>query len=82
MGEMTEKCAWEVLDGSTLCLVSLTLHFLRATLSKRVNVNRLPHAQAGQFQKMLIKSTQLMNMYMLTVLGHKRECILSSRFPT
>lgn len=37
MGEMTEKCAWEVLDGSILCLVSLTLHFLRATLSKRVN---------------------------------------------
>lgn len=40
MREMTEKCAWEVLDGSTLCLVSLTLHFLRATLSKRVNAQR------------------------------------------
>lgn len=34
---MTEKCAWEVLDGSAPCLVSLTLHFLRPTLSKRVN---------------------------------------------
>lgn len=35
---MTEKCAWEVLDGSAPCLVSL--HFLRATLSKRVNTHR------------------------------------------
>lgn len=39
--EMREKCAWEVLDGSALCLVSLTLHFLRATLCKRVNTQRL-----------------------------------------
>lgn len=41
VGKMTEKCAWEVLDGSALCLVSLTLHFLRPTLSKRVNAQGL-----------------------------------------
>lgn len=37
VGEMAEKCAWEVLDGSGPCLVSSALHFLCAALHKRIN---------------------------------------------
>lgn len=78
--EIREKCAWEVLDGSAPCLVSLTLHFLRATLCKRVNTQRLTTSWA--ISENVDQKYPIGEHVHADLLGHKRGCILPSRFPT
>lgn len=65
---------------SAPCLVSLTLHFLRATLCKRVNTQRLTTSWA--ISENVDQKYTIGEHVHADLLGHKRGCILPSRFPT